>query len=323
MLVRTRSVSFALAALLGVATALANASPAGASPALDKKTSCSYGDVVDAPKGAIPRDDLITQKKDPLAAWVKSHPRQAAAAADAVVTVPVAFHIIRKNQSVSGGNVPQQWVDDQLQVLNDAYGGLTGGLSTDTGFRFELASVDRTTKSSWFHMLPTSGNDHRFYRGSGKEIKMKQALRTGGAETLNIYTADLGRFLLGWAYLPSDFAEGLPLFYDGVIADFRSLPGGPYANYSEGDTMTHEVGHWLNLLHTFSGGCAAPGDFIDDTPAEASPAFQCPVGRDTCVDDPGADPIHNFMDYTYDSCMNEFTPDQATRMQQAWAAYRS
>ena len=266
----------------------------------------------------------MVQTRDPLAKWIKAHPRQAkAAAAGATVTVPVAFHVIRKNLSVAGGNIPDAWITDQIDVLNAAYSGAQHAGAPDTGFRFELASVDRTTKASWFAMNYTSGDMHRFVRGSSKEIKMKQALASRDAGTLDIYTANLGKTLLGYAYLPTDFEEGLPRFFDGVVAEYRSLPGGPFGDYSQGDTITHEVGHWLNLQHTFSGGCVAPGDFVADTPFEASPAFNCPTGRDSCPDQPGVDPIHNFMDYTVDPCMYEFSPGQTVRMQQAWAAFRS
>jgi hypothetical protein len=82
------------------------------------------------------------------------------------------------------------------------------------------------------------------------------------------------------------------------------------------------VGHWLGLYHTFQGGCSAPGDQIADTPPESSPAYGCPVGRDTCSGG-GADPIRNYMDYSDDSCMNMYTPDQKRRMKQQWASFRA
>jgi len=223
------------------------------------------------------------------------------------VTIPVAFHVIRRDTTVAGGNVPPSEIADQIAVLNDSYDGATGG--ADTSFRFSLSTVDRTTSPAWFKL------------NQGKERKMKLALKVGGPETLNIYSADLGRRLLGWSYLAQDAADVGVL--DGVVIHYESLPGGPWgAEYSAGDTATHEVGHWLNLLHTFEGGCTGDGDFIADTPAEASAAYQCPQNRDTCSS-PGLDPITNFMDYTYDSCMFEFTPDQALRMQEAWLAYRA
>jgi len=268
---------------------------------------------VASPRDATARDVVRLSGADRLTRWIAHHPRSAGRAAARVtsgapITVEVAFHVIRKDLTPDGGNVPLSQIKDQMKVLNASYGGATGGART--GFTFDLLSVDRTTSAQWFHMT-----------GNGKDKAMKTALKVGGPETLNIYSTDLGNTLLGYAYLAQDAAAVGVL--DGVVIHYGSLPGGPFgAHYSQGDTATHEVGHWFNLLHTFQGGCTDPGDFIDDTPAEASPAFQCPVGRDTCPA-AGLDPIRNFMDYTYDSCMNEFTPDQAARMEQAWAAYRA
>jgi hypothetical protein len=224
-------------------------------------------------------------------------------------TIPVYIHVIRTGRTVEQGNVPNSWINDQIEALNLSYAGFYGGV--DTGFRFELAGVDRTTNARWFNMTP----------GGEDEYKAKRALRRGGADALNIYTVDGGR-LLGWAYFPSGYASRP--YVDGVIIAFASMPGSTipgYEAYNLGFTATHEAGHWLGLYHTFQGGCNAKGDYVSDTPAEKGPAFGCQVGRDTCLAS-GLDPIHNYMDYSDDPCYFEFTGGQAERMQEQYLFFR-
>jgi hypothetical protein len=151
----------------------------------------------------------------------------------------------------------------------------------------------------------------------------KRALHTGGNNALNMYLTTAGPYL-GWAYLPDIVNKG-NAYLDGIVIDWESLRGASdtYAGrYDQGETATHEAGHWLNLEHTFFGGCNAHGDYVDDTPPELTPTSGCPAGKDTCSE-PGLDPIHNYMDYSYDQCYTEFTAGQATRMQDAWLFYRA
>src|SRR6185503_11721197 len=198
---------------------------------------------------------------------------------------------------------------DQIEVLNLAYSGFYGGV--DTPFRFRLAGIDRTVNPAWFAMEPESAT----------EFEAKTALRRGGLDTLNLYTTNgWNDAFLGWAYLPKD-AKRVPTL-DGTIVHWGSLPGGPIEGFNLGHTATHEIGHWLGLYHPFDFGCNRNGDYVQDTPAEAEPSFGCPVGKDTCPDR-GADPIHNYMDYSDDPCYSEFTAGQSKRMAQRFSHYRS
>jgi Pregnancy-associated plasma protein-A len=220
-------------------------------------------------------------------------------------TVNVFVHVIT---SGGEGSVGMGTIAQQMNVLDKGFGGGYGG--ADSGFNFKLADVDYTENAVWFDAGP----------GSVGEAEMKQALKEGGSGDLNVYTTS-GNAYLGWAYFP-DIVGSKSEYLDGVVMDYRSMPGGPYGDaYSLGGTLTHETGHWLGLYHTFDGGCGNRGDLVADTPAELTPTGGCPVGKDTCKK-PGLDPIHNYMDYSYDSCYSEFTPGQASRMQDQYLFFR-
>ena len=129
---------------------------------------------------------------------------------------------------------------------------------------------------------------------------MKKELYGGDARTLHVYAANIGGGLLGWAYFPKGYNTAATSSTASILDE--SMPGGTAGKYAFGDTLTHEVGHWLMLEHTFAHGCSASGDWVTDTAPEAHPQFdRCPIGADTCAA-PGLDPIHNFMDYTQDTC---------------------
>ncbi|KAK4235206.1 metalloprotease MEP1-like protein [Achaetomium macrosporum] len=225
----------------------------------------------------------------------------------AVTTVDVYFHVVASSTSLSDGYVTDAMLQAQLNTLNTAY--------APHQIQFTLRGTTRTVNPSWAA------------DPNGYEMTMKRSLRKGTYSTLNVYfLSDMGDNL-GYCYFPTSSGTSNPsstnFIRDGCTVLAHTVPGGSLANYNLGHTTTHEVGHWFGLYHTFQGGCSGSGDSVADTPAQASASSGCPVGRDSCPSQPGVDPIHNFMDYSYDTCYEEFTAGQQARMLSFWNTYRA
>ncbi|HEX4934946.1 MAG TPA: M43 family zinc metalloprotease, partial [Gemmatimonadaceae bacterium] len=212
-------------------------------------------------------------------------------------------------------------------VLNEdfmALAGTPGAMGFNSKIKFVLArwkpdgspspGYEVVTNDAWFED-PGSG---------GGTSPMKAALNWDPTRYLNIYTNDANG-LLGYATFPPQSAgtarDGVVILWDSVG---RNSPIGP--PYNLGRTLTHEIGHYLGLYHTFQGGCgqaAAPytsGDMIMDTMREQSPHYGCTAGASSCGG--GMNPIENYMNYSDDACMTKFTAEQANRMRCSIVNYR-
>jgi hypothetical protein len=141
-------------------------------------------------------------------------------------SIPVYFHVI--TNTAGQGDVSDGTIRSQINVLNRSY--------LEAGIQFSLAGIDRTPNDAWYNVAPQSS----------AQTAMKKTLRKGGANALNIYTANLSGGLLGYATFPSDYRNKPQ--DDGVVILYTSLPGGPIANFNLGKTMVHEVGHWAGII---------------------------------------------------------------------------
>ncbi|GAB1525908.1 hypothetical protein RhiTH_009074 [Rhizoctonia solani] len=231
------------------------------------------------------------------------------------VVIPVHWHAITSGKSIRAGYIPMSQITESIKVLNKDF--------SSTGFSFKLESSEYIPNEIWYDRVGLTKDPRSpeyVY-----QVEMKQALRLGGASALNVYstgfTNTTNRRLLGFATFPSEYDYN-PVD-DGVVIRCSTVPGGMFYPFNQGKTLTHEVGHWLGLYHTFQGGCRGKGDLVSDTPAHANGTNGCPnILPDTCPDHPGYDPIHNFMDYSDDACLNEFTPGQSRRMRDQFMTYR-
>ncbi|CBQ69637.1 related to metalloprotease MEP1 [Sporisorium reilianum SRZ2] len=242
----------------------------------------------------------ISELRSRLGANTSSSSGSRASAAAVSASIPIYFHVITDG---TNGKLTSSQINSQISAMNSAYSG--------TGLSFYLAGSETTTNSNWFNNVN---------QGTSAERAMKSALRKGGANALNVYTVSFGGSgLLGYATFPWDYNSNPT--NDGVVMLWSTYPGGPTTGYNQGKTLVHEAGHWAGLYHVFQGGCSGSGDYVDDTPPQSTATSGCPTSQDSCSGG-GVDSVHNYLDYSTDSCMNQFTSGQTSRISAAMNSYR-
>jgi len=224
------------------------------------------------------------------------------------LVIPTRYVVCR--MSDDDGSVTEQHVREQNRWANEAFAGRSPWQHMDFDSKHP-ASVDM--QISFKLMNITIVTDSACAREGFTQSRMvhKYNQNAGDDFTVVIITDDQSGFL------------GQTMFPHGQImvvvssVGFRGHASRHQGDmmYDEGDTVVHEAGHQLGLYHTFQGSCelgGGHGDFVDDTESEAMPHYDC-VWDTSCGK--GADPVHNFMDYSPDACMVGFTEGQKRR---AW-----
>ncbi|KAJ8522959.1 hypothetical protein ONZ45_g519 [Pleurotus djamor] len=206
-------------------------------------------------------------------------------------SIPIYFHVISAGSSLLEGNIPDFLIESQMIIMNTAY--------ATAGITWTLAGVTRTVYAKWFDSAAP---------GNPSQTAMKQALRRGGANALNVYTVGFNSGasagIRGYSTFPADYSRD-PID-DGVVMLYSSISGGITANCILSQTLIHEAGHWAGLYHTCQGGCGSPDDKLGDTREASSGVL-----------------MHNVMDNLFNSsCLNQFTAGQITRMRAQLATYR-
>jgi hypothetical protein len=247
-----------------------------------------------------------------------------------IVQIPVVVHVVWKEAEQ---NISDAQVQSQIDVLNKDFRKLNldisqvpsvwSNLTADLGIEFFLATKDADGN-------PTSGITRTQTSVASFDTDDKVKSRATGGEDpwpsdryLNMWVCKLGSGLLGYAQFPGGPAEtdGLVITHTGFGTTGTALPP-----FDKGRTVTHEIGHWLNLYHIWGDdgtGCSG-SDEVDDTPNQGGPNYKSPVFPHTsCNNAPNGDMFMNYMDYVDDKCMFMFTQGQATRVNACLEGTRS
>ncbi len=288
-------------------------SPADAVASQIINRSCASADILAAQLAADPG---LRARRAALEAFTRDVVLNAVErnAATTSITIPVVVNVV---YYTAAENISLPQIQSQIDVLNEDFNkqnkDVAGVPSVfkpvvgNVGIHFVLSQVVRrqSNRKAW---PPVDGMKHA--AGGGIDA-------TDPEHKLNMWSCNLGQNLLGYAYYPGS----VPADIDGVVILYSAFgsrgkyPGGTYINnYDLGRTASHEVGHWMNLIHIWGddGGSCSGSDLVDDTPNQASENYRCPAFPSVSCNNNG-DMSMNFMDYTYDKCMFMFSKGQADR----------
>ncbi|WP_337040668.1 M43 family zinc metalloprotease [Emticicia sp. 17c] len=259
--------------------------------------------------------------------------RGRAAALDEVIRIPVVVHIIHNQQdnAIKGNNIPDEQIFSQIKVMNEDYrrkdgtmGYNNSPIGADTQIEFFLATIDpKGDPTNGITRNYSATTDYNLVNDADRQ-RLSNLSYWDSNKYLNIWVATFRTPYIGYAEFPyaetidglsDDTGESL----DGAFIDYRVFGKKSGTNkdglYSFGRTTTHEVGHWLGLIHTW-GDERCGTDYVEDTPPAAgsnSTAF-CKDIFSTCFGTRTRNLIEDYMDYSPDSCMNIFTEGQKQRM---------
>jgi len=236
-----------------------------------------------------------------------------------IIIVPVVVHVLFNN---AAQNIPDAQVLSQIAVLNrdfrlanlDAASipAAFKGMAADTRIHFCMARVDPQGRETNGIIRRYTDNSY-FLADDGMKLRSR-----GGDDAwdsnkyLNLWVCSMLGRTLGYATLPG----GDPL-KDGVVINYDvfGATGVQREPFNLGRTATHEVGHWLGLMHLWGDeDCGSDG--VDDTPKQRSYNYGCPSFPHTtvCSETPNGDMYMNYMDFTNDACMQMFSRGQKNKM---------
>jgi hypothetical protein len=237
--------------------------------------------------------------------------------ADQTIFIPVVFHIV---QNGIRGTVSDQQVYEQLEILNAD---------------FTRSNLDSAATLSIFKAIAGNPNIKFFIAENHSAVGIIRSITThgpfanddlhlsikGGQDSwdgrfyLNVWVADLAPAVLGYGSAPGEknFKDGVAIHYENFGKTNAKIP------YDFGRTLTHEVGHWLGLAHPWGDGGCESDDGVDDTPPQFGPTYGCDLNSISCG---SLTMVQNFMNTSFDACMNFFTKGQAELMRETLFNFR-